>query len=624
MKNGSRIVVLIIAAHVLGGSHLFAQSSAELPRQFVDTSYVPPSGQTIDVADGADFQAALDSSRPGDVIVLQSNATFTGNFLLRNKPGSGWITIRTSAPDASLPPFGTRVTPSFANVLPKIVTATANQPVLHTEAGAHHYRFIGVEFGVAPGVEIWNLIELGTGLETSTAQLPHHIVLDRCYVHGTDTARAIRGVAMNSAWTAVIDSHLSNFHGVGYDSQAIGGWSGSGPFKIVNNYLEAAGENVMFGGADPSIAGLVPSDIEFRRNRLFKPPAWKIGDPSYAGVPWTVKNSFELKNAQRVLVDGNTFEGNWAHGQAGFAIVITPRNQGGAAPWSVVQDLTFTNNLLMRSDQGINVSGRDDNFPSDQTKRLVFRNNLLYLVGGRMLQMLNGTANVTFEHNTADHTGETTVNADGAPHSGFVFRDNIVSYGTYGIFGSGSSSGNATLTKYFPNAVVRGNVFAGPNAPPAASRYPPDNFFVSSLDAAGFVDRANRNYRLSDASQYNDAASDGRDIGADIDVLEAARSGTPLPDSTPPSVTITSPPTGVVSGTIAVSASASDNVGVAGVQFRLDGVNLGAEDSLAPYSISWNSTTAPNGPHTLTAVARDAAGNTTISSAVTVIVVNLP
>src|SRR5206468_3442482 len=86
-------------------------------------------------------------------------------------------------------------------------------------------------------------------------------------------------------------------------------------------------------------------------------------------------------------------------------------------------------------------------------------------------------------------------------------------------------------------------------------------------------------------------------------------------------VNIASPASGsTVSGTITVTASASDNVGVAGVQFRLDGSNLGAEDTSSPYSVSWSTTAASNGSHTLTARARDAAGNATISSAVTVTV----
>jgi Ca2+-binding RTX toxin-like protein len=87
---------------------------------------------------------------------------------------------------------------------------------------------------------------------------------------------------------------------------------------------------------------------------------------------------------------------------------------------------------------------------------------------------------------------------------------------------------------------------------------------------------------------------------------------------------VTAPANGTtVSGSsVAVSANASDNVGVSGVQFKLDGANLGAEDTTSPYSITWNSTTATNGSHTLTAVARDAAGKTTTSPGVSVTVKN--
>src|SRR5213594_2388607 len=97
----------------------------------------------------------------------------------------------------------------------------------------------------------------------------------------------------------------------------------------------------------------------------------------------------------------------------------------------------------------------------------------------------------------------------------------------------------------------------------------------------------------------------------------------PLPDTTPPAVSMTAPANGTtVAGTVTVSASATDNVGVVGVQFRLDGVNLGVEVTSAPYAVSWTTTAASNGQHTLTAVARDAAGNTATSAAVSVTVDN--
>jgi hypothetical protein len=97
----------------------------------------------------------------------------------------------------------------------------------------------------------------------------------------------------------------------------------------------------------------------------------------------------------------------------------------------------------------------------------------------------------------------------------------------------------------------------------------------------------------------------------------------PLEDTQPPTVAITSPANGSnVAGTITVSATASDNKGVAGVQFQVDGANVGIEDITNPYSISWNTTMVPNGTHILTAIARDAAGNSAMSAPVTVTISN--
>jgi hypothetical protein len=99
--------------------------------------------------------------------------------------------------------------------------------------------------------------------------------------------------------------------------------------------------------------------------------------------------------------------------------------------------------------------------------------------------------------------------------------------------------------------------------------------------------------------------------------------GSPPPPDQPPTVSVMAPASNAtVSGTVSVTASASDDVGVAGVQFKLDGVNLGSEDTSSPYSVSWNTATATNGQHTLTATARDAASQTTTSTTVTVTVSN--
>src|SRR5206468_590085 len=94
------------------------------------------------------------------------------------------------------------------------------------------------------------------------------------------------------------------------------------------------------------------------------------------------------------------------------------------------------------------------------------------------------------------------------------------------------------------------------------------------------------------------------------------------PDSTLPTVALTAPADGTtVTGTITPTANASDNIAVAGVQFMLDGANFGAEDTTAPYSVSWNTATATAGQHTLSARSRDTSGNlsTIVSRTVTVV-----
>ena len=103
----------------------------------------------------------------------------------------------------------------------------------------------------------------------------------------------------------------------------------------------------------------------------------------------------------------------------------------------------------------------------------------------------------------------------------------------------------------------------------------------------------------------------------------ATGSGAALADTTPPTIAMTAPLAGAtVSGKVTVSASATDNVGVAGVQFKLDGVSLGVQVTTPPYAVTWDTTTTASGAHTLSAVARDAAGNTGSSASVTVTVAN--
>ena len=118
---------------------------------------------------------------------------------------------------------------------------------------------------------------------------------------------------------------------------------------------------------------------------------------------------------------------------------------------------------------------------------------------------------------------------------------------------------------------------------------------------------------------------DAYDQAGNRSAQSATTAATTACDTAPPTVQLTAPSAGsTVSGNVTVNASAQDDVAVAGVQFRLDGQDLGAEDTSAPYSFAWNTAAAPNGAHTLAAVARDASGNRTTSASVTVTVQNQP
>lgn len=483
-------------------------------------------GRLIDVAAGGNLQHALELARGGDVILLQPGAVYRGPFVLPAKGNAQAIVIRTAASeglgDGQLPPPGNRVTPRHRGAL--AVLEAAHDYVVTAEPGAGRYRLVGLEIRPAPRTFTFNVVELGNGNERSLQELPHDIRIERSYVHGDPVRGSRRGVALNGRAMAVVDSYFTDFKEDGADTQAICGWNGPGPFEIINNRLEGAGENIMFGGADPAIPDMVPSDIRIRRNHITKPLEWRR--PS-RGSDWAVKNLLELKNARRVLIEGNVIEHNWSDAQNGFAVLFTVRNQDGGAPWAVIEDVTFTNNIVRAVTSGINLLGRDDNHPSGMAQRIRIANNLFAGIGdppfgegdgdGRFLQMLEESSDVIVEQNTILQTGHITL-LEGRGHRRFVFRNNIVRHNEFGIFGSGHAPGLDTIGRYLPGALIVGNLFIGGDG----SRYPANNHFVRSVEDVGFVNPAAGNFSLQPASAARRRGTDGRDIGADLAIIEAA------------------------------------------------------------------------------------------------------
>ena len=651
------LILAVVALAIITKGSTCRQRPASRGADTFAEANVQRLGRALSVRAGDDLQSAINSAQPGDVLSLEAGAVFTGNFTLPQKQGTDFIEIRSSAPDADLPPADSRIDPSYKGSMAGLISPNSD-PVISTAASAHHYKFTGIEFGIAPSVTInYGIVVLGSSSQQTLDVVPHDLILDRCYVHGNPTADVQRGIVLNSAATSVINSYVSDCHGIGFDTQAILGWNGPGPFKIVNNYLEASGENVMFGGADPAIPNLVPSDIEFRQNHCAKQVSWKDGilqkpaspvlsaalsvtgalssgatyyyriaavgtagynvaatslasdeasimlapgqnsvsvsvpsinfasgyqvfrtadppgsqtrawaayqsptpafvdtgdtssastgvAPPTAATHWTVKNLLELKNARRVLIDGNLFEYSWVDAQTGFAVLFKSVNQEGKAPWSVTEDVTFTNNVVRHAAGGASLLGRENTNTFNYTSGLTLSNNLFYDIGaavwggvGRLFEIASGPAvngsmigpaNLTISHNTCLQTqhiilaSEYDANNGGfGTKPGFVFTYNIVLHNDYGVFGdNGGGIGNPVLVNYFPDCLFNKNVIVGGQD----SRYPPKNYFPATVDTVGFLDRGADNYRLSGSSQFKGLAKKGADIGADVDKIGASMS----------------------------------------------------------------------------------------------------
>jgi len=359
------IIVLAVAA-------AFAQQPvAQLPQKFVDTSWVQPTGTVRAAHTSLDLKQALSMAVLGDVIVLDAGATYVGNFQLYPKTQSPanpqqWIYIVSSA--LAMMPAGVRVSPADAPMMPKIVTQNVAAD-FQVNGGANHYRLAGLELTTnsqyIPNLTKWpgqGYMYFLVGSQSHPVPLPDSIIIDRCYIHGTPTQDVVTAVQATASNYALIDSYISEIHAPGQDSQAFGSYDSPGPFLVRNNYLEAAGENLMFGGAGGNNNRGVPSDITATGNYLFKPLRWAVvgkGGTIPPGNQWVEKNAFELKSAQRVLFDSNVIENVWAAGQVGYAIPLTVRS-GQSGDFAVVNDVTISNNLLKNVTSFVNTLAADD------------------------------------------------------------------------------------------------------------------------------------------------------------------------------------------------------------------------------------------------------------------------
>ena len=560
---------------------------AQLPVETVNSAMAdtPAPGSVIPVKSGGDLQSTLNSAQCGDTIELQAGATFSGTFLFpaKNCDNNHWIIVRTSSPDSALPAEGQRLTPCYAgvaslpgrpqypcnnpqNVLAKLVVAEAVGPVLF-QGGANHYRLLGLEITRpkgTPGAAVMMSVQ-----STGSAS---YIVVDRCWVHGTAQDDSADGFALaGTNYVAVVDSYLNDFHctaitGACTDSHVISGGVGDhqdGPYKIYDDFLEAAGESVFFGGG---AATTTPTDITVQYNHFFKPWQWMTGHVPFqggiGGNPFIVKNHLELKNAIRVLSENNLMEDCWGgFSQTGFGILLGPKNQHvpdgeNVCPICAVTDVTVRYTHIAHGGGGISMStslsgNGQDGAPAKEGARWSIHDVVLddmnskYLGLGALFIVANGWPSNVLNTVTINHVtgfpdpqagviilGDQTTNP---PMYGFVFTNNLVATGDYPVWniGGGETSCSfsavplTSLNTCFTSYTFNYNALLSAPARYGPSSYPTGNFFgPNPNNVVVQYDNGNGgNYELQSTSPYKNAGNDGHDIGADIVGLNAALAG---------------------------------------------------------------------------------------------------
>ena len=580
MTPMSKLLTACVISLTIGGE--FAANAAtlpQLPQRQVDVTMPTVTGLTLN-ATCATLQAQLIAAAALNVnlthrIILATGTTCTGPYKLpSHNGGTGWILI-TGPNMANLPPSGTRVGPNDTSLMPVIKYGDDggfHVGMFHADTGAQRYRIIGISMiqdsTMSPN---WSFIVMG--YHEINALNTGYIIVDRCVLRDTDINHPTRqGIFMNAERgnTAIIDSYVSGIKDVGRgsDTQAVLSTANPGPILLQNSFLQASGENVMLGGGGTPSDAVQPRDITIRLNTFDKDPAWVSGGQTL------IKTLFELKEGQRVLIEGNDFLNMpWDDGGAVFRLTV--RGQGGET-WNDVSDVTIRHNLFKNISNFINSFGSDDFYVAKHSKRWHIHNNLIYGLGwscfpgstcGSFYSIMDGATtngctdptptckmeDLTIAHNTVDDVRDrllcTTVNG----HIGLDFRDNLINLNSgRGVFDCGGSTsvnfGSARLSEawgatwtWTNNRITTFSISGESDAgyPQGTNTYP------SSYQSFLWTNRATRDYTLLTGSPAKGAASDGTDQGVNFSAYNAARAGGGgggadlTPPATPQNVNIT-------------------------------------------------------------------------------------
>ena len=522
----------------------------------------------------AQFQNALNDAGTANekrIITVDAGLTLTGQWTMPANADQNWILIRSSA-HASLPE-GKRVFPSDASNMFKIQNSNVDAPIIFA-AGSNHIRIIGAEITIDPAAMPdypdgfqGGLVRFGQNIGGSATNLPKFIGIDRSYVHGHPNKNTNRGIQAHGEDLFIIDSYISDFHSNGFDAQAVL-FLDVKRGKILNCTLIGSGENFMWGGAGLSIPGYVVGDVEYLRNHMYHPREWKENGPNFAGQDWVEKNLFELKTAARILLFGNYFGGTtdaqggyWPDAQSKAINIKLEQNSSGPTTCELMEDITIYKNFGKNMHAGVDVVGRTVPAQGCTNKpdRVLVRDNVFELDAATWTPeadassgtwnatgwSLSGTEDLHVLHNTTINANPTqggcipSLFSDGmlmlvgdpvtTKWAGFIFRDNISDYRGCGVAGGGSNGNNATASLdgvytgwIFTNNGIMRSAGPGPN-------YPAGQLWVTSWgpQLINFNSGLDGNYRVASGSTWKNAASDGRDVGADVDGAEGAAANAP-------------------------------------------------------------------------------------------------
>jgi hypothetical protein len=337
-------------------------------------------------------------------------------------------------------------------ILEKPVTLISDNPIPNRASPLNEYPTIN---GILTNNAIANIINLkikGKIKESTLIDSGDNLHLESCIIMGS-TAGQHRGILANASNLTFIKCYIAGIID-SIDTQAIAAWDGCKNLLVDDCYLEASGENILFGGADAINEGMLPQDIVISNCDIVKLLEWKT-TPSI-----TVKNLFEVKAGKRIKVSNTRMKNSWTSGQDGFGILLTVRNQDGSAPFSTIEDITIENCNLDNLGAGIQILGQDYSHPSGILKNVTIKGTKFTNINGangsgRQVFISRGSQNLSIDTcefygdklNSAFNFDDPTILNKNLSVTGSLFQE-----GDFGIFGTGAPAlGEPALAMYAPH-----------------------------------------------------------------------------------------------------------------------------------------------------------------------------